>query len=230
MTLAATMFTASGLINGDTVTSVAITSAGATATAGVSGSPYAVIPSAAVGTGLSNYTILYGNGTLTVNPAPLTIAANDATEVAGQSNPTFTVQYRGFVLGQDPGVLSGTLTFSTPVTPITPTGSYPIVPGGLTSSNYVITYVDGTLTVNAAPLVTITSAHWQSIKVHLGTGKKAKTKLEPVLDVQFSGPLAGGETSRLISFGPIRPRRSKRRRSRPGSQFGCRGPYPPQAR
>ena len=39
----------------------------AAATATVAGSPYAIVPSAAVGTGLGNYTISYVNGTLTVN-------------------------------------------------------------------------------------------------------------------------------------------------------------------
>ena len=56
----------SGLVNGDTVTSVTLTSTGAAATATVAGSPYAIVPSAAVGTGLSNYTISYVNGSLTV--------------------------------------------------------------------------------------------------------------------------------------------------------------------
>ena len=39
----------------------------------MAGSPYPVTPSAAVGTGLSNYTIAYVNGQLTVTPAPPTI-------------------------------------------------------------------------------------------------------------------------------------------------------------
>ena len=55
MTFAGTEFTASGLVNGDTVTSVTLTSAGSAATATVAGSPYTIVPSAAVGTGLANY-------------------------------------------------------------------------------------------------------------------------------------------------------------------------------
>jgi hypothetical protein len=144
-------FTTSGLVNGDTVSNVTLTSAGAVATAGVLGSPYPITPSAGVGTGLSNYSIAYLAGTLTVIPAPLTITASDATIVAGQPNPSFSIQYSGFVLGQGPGVLGGTLTFSTPVTAASQAGTYPIVPGGLTSSNYVIAYVDGTLTVTPNP-------------------------------------------------------------------------------
>ena len=68
---AGTEFTTSGLLNADSVTSVTLASAGAPATATVAGSPYAIVPSAAVGTGLGNYTISYVDGELTVNPAPL---------------------------------------------------------------------------------------------------------------------------------------------------------------
>ncbi len=74
-------FTPVGLLNGDTVTNVTLTSTGFVATASVSGSPYAIVPSAALGTGLSNYAISYTNGALTVlralpvvawtNPAPI---------------------------------------------------------------------------------------------------------------------------------------------------------------
>ena len=63
-----TEFTPSGLINGDKVTSVTLSSAGALSSAPVG--TYAIVPSAAVGTGLSNYTIIYVNGTMTVIPPP----------------------------------------------------------------------------------------------------------------------------------------------------------------
>ena len=43
-----------------------LNSAGAVATAPVSGSPYTVTPSVAVGTGLANYNIIYTDGSLTV--------------------------------------------------------------------------------------------------------------------------------------------------------------------
>ena len=80
-----TEFQAFGLLNGDTVDSVTLFSAGAVATAPVSGSPYALTPSAAVGTGLDNYAITYIDGLLFVQPAPLTITANDATKTFGDT-------------------------------------------------------------------------------------------------------------------------------------------------
>ena len=62
-----------------------LTSAGAAATATVAGSPYAIVPSAAAGTGLGNYTISYVNGSLTVNPAALTITADSTSKTYGQT-------------------------------------------------------------------------------------------------------------------------------------------------
>src|SRR5439155_15301228 len=114
LSLAGTGFTTSGLLNSDTVTTVTLTSAGAAATATVAGSPYGIVPSAAVGTGLGNYTIGYANGKLTVNPATLTITAKDASRIYGVANPAFSVSYSSFVLGEDASILGGTLSFSTP--------------------------------------------------------------------------------------------------------------------
>ena len=53
MTFAGTAFTtgAGELVNGDTVTSVTLTSAGSAATATVAGSPYAIVPSVGGGHG-----------------------------------------------------------------------------------------------------------------------------------------------------------------------------------
>ena len=64
--LGTTAFTTSGPVNGDTVSGVTLTSGGAAAGSAVG--PYDIVPSDAVGTGLSNYSITYAKGTLTVQP------------------------------------------------------------------------------------------------------------------------------------------------------------------
>jgi len=87
-----TAFKTSGLVNADSVTSVTLFSAGADSNA-VSG-PYPIIPSLAVGSGLSNYNITYSNGVLTVlSPAPtanaqsVTVAENTATPITLTGSP-----------------------------------------------------------------------------------------------------------------------------------------------
>ncbi len=92
-------------------------------------------------------------GTLTVSQAPLTITADSHSKVYGDAVPAFSVAYAGFVNGDTPLSLSGTLTFSGATQSSPVAGSpYAILPGGLSSPNYAITFVPGKLTVIVAPL------------------------------------------------------------------------------
>jgi hypothetical protein len=139
-------YTASGLVNNDplsTVTGVLATSATAASPVG----SYAItLGSLSAG---SNYTVALAANppTFAVTPAALTVTASDATKIQGEANPAFMVSYSGFVLGEGPAVLGGTLSFSTPATASSPAGSYAVTPAGLTSDNYAITFVSGTLSV-----------------------------------------------------------------------------------
>jgi uncharacterized protein YjiK len=104
------------------------------------------------------------SSTLTVVPAPLTVTANNASKVYGTSDPAFSASYAGFVAGEGLGNLGGTLVFSTnePGSGYTPAGTYTIIPSGLTSTNYAITFVGGTLTVNPAATTTAFAVSTQS--------------------------------------------------------------------
>ncbi len=64
VTFAGTEFAATGLLNGDTISSVTLTSDGAADTAAAG--TYDIVPSEAVGTGIENYDITYIDGELTV--------------------------------------------------------------------------------------------------------------------------------------------------------------------
>jgi hypothetical protein len=151
---AGTEFVTSGLTNGDSVTSVTLTSAGATNTATPGG--YAVVTSAAVGSGLGNYNITYNNGTLAVNPAPLLVSADNNSRAYGATNPTLTVSYSGFVNGEVLATsdVGGAPSLTTAADTNSPVGSYNIMAelGTLTSTNYSFTFSNGTLTVTTAPL------------------------------------------------------------------------------
>jgi autotransporter-associated beta strand protein len=108
-------------------------------------------------------TLIPGGGTNTFQAAagttPLTVTATDATRLYGAANPAFSFSYSGFLKGDGPGSLRGTLTLTTPATAASDTGTYAITPSGLTSGKYTILFIDGTLTVTPAPLtVTANSA------------------------------------------------------------------------
>jgi len=93
-------------------------------------------------------TVATSAAALTVQPAGLQVVANNQSMSFGGSAPPLTVSYYGFVNGENTSVLGGNLacaTTPTPITPTTPSGDYPINCSGLTSSNYTIYYVAGTL-------------------------------------------------------------------------------------
>ena len=96
--------------------------AGAAATATVGGSPYSIVPSAAVGSGLGNYSIAYSNGSLTVSAATLTVTANSISRGYGAVNPALAASFTGFVNGDTTAVLSGTPLLTTTATAGSPTG------------------------------------------------------------------------------------------------------------
>jgi hypothetical protein len=148
VTLANTGFTASGLVYGDNITGVSLTSSGAAATATVAGSPYTIVPSNAVGTGLDNYAITYTTGMLKINPAPLTIVADSESISFGGSLPALTASYIGFVDGNTPASLTTPLELATSTTSNSPAGTYAITVGGASSPDYAISYLGGKLTVD----------------------------------------------------------------------------------
>ena len=149
-----TEFSSTGLKNSETIGSVSLASAGAVSTAAVAGSPYAITASAASGGTFNagNYSISYVDGSLGVTRAPLGIAANSATRLYGDANPAFSTTYTGFQNGETNAVLSGTLALSTPAVTTSSVGNYTIIPSGQSSTNYSISYVNGTMAVTARPI------------------------------------------------------------------------------
>ena len=142
--------TYAGFVNGNTPASLNGTLAcTTTATAASAPGPYPITCS---GQTSANYLITYVPGTLTITQGALTITANPATRLVGTANPVFTATYAGFVNGDTPASLTGTLACVTTATLTSPVGTYPITCSGQTSANYTITYVPGTLTITGVPV------------------------------------------------------------------------------
>ncbi len=98
-----------------------------------------------------NYEIAYRSGTMDVRPARLTVTPVDARRYEGQPDPDFEARIDGFVLDEGPDVLSGRLRFSSDAGEGSGPGRYRITASGLRSTNYRISYAEGTLTVAPAP-------------------------------------------------------------------------------
>ncbi|MGE0862557.1 MAG: MBG domain-containing protein [Vicinamibacterales bacterium] len=158
LTFGGTEFTTSGLKFADTVSSATLTSAGAVFNAPVAGSPYPIVPSAAVGANLANYTISYVNGTLTIIPRPVTIKANPLTKIYGTLDPPLTYAITvGSLIGGDS--FSGGLTRA----PGQNVGTYAIAQGSVSlGPSYTLTYISDSLTIQPRP-VTVTASNTSKV-------------------------------------------------------------------
>ena len=179
VSFAGTEFTipAGALVNGDAVTSVTLTSTGSVATATVAGSPYPIVASAAVGTGLSNYTISYVNGSLTVTQRTLTVGGTftvNNKEYDGTTSATFASNnlILQTLVGSDNVTLNATPVFADKVVgtgkPVSLTG---LSIAGPDASNYTLSLA-GTPTSSAditARVLTIGGTFTANDKVYDGT-------------------------------------------------------------
>ena len=141
VTFAGTEFSSNGLVSGDTVSSVTLTSAGVSGVAAVGS--YPIVPSAAVGTGLGNYAISYVNGALTVNVRSVTVTADDNGKIYGQADPSLTYHISS-------GSLAAGDSFTGAIARLAgeDVGTYDIQQGTLTlNGNYSLTFIKGTFTI-----------------------------------------------------------------------------------
>ena len=157
----------------------------------------------------AHYASSTGSRLVTVAPAPLTITARNASKPFGQPLPAFTSTLSGFVNGDTMASLGGALRSATPATASSAVGSYAIVPSGVSSPNYSITFVNGTLSVvKAATVVTAAASpnpvgFDQPVTFTANVGLAVPGLGTPIGYVQFftggtligSVPLSGGPVS-----------------------------------
>jgi len=178
--------TCSGLASGDTPSS--LTTQPTLTTTATAASPVGSYPITVSGAADPNYTITYVNGTLTVNPAGLTVTAANASKLYSAALPALTLTYSGFVNGDTASSLTAPATVATTATASSPVGAYPITPGGAADPNYAMIYVNGTLTVSKAPL-TITAAN----------ASKVYGAALPAFTATYSGFVNGDTASSLTT-------------------------------
>jgi filamentous hemagglutinin family protein len=157
-----------GLVNGDTVTGVTLNSLGEPVTANVGA--YDIDASGAAGTGLSNYSITYAQGTLNVTPRALTITANDQSKVYGSNHSLGTTAFTVVPVSGNTGLVNGDMVTNVMLTSAgtpaaAPAGNYPIVASnanGTGLSNYSISYQNGTLNVGQASLTLVANNQFKT--------------------------------------------------------------------
>ena len=97
--------------------------------------------------GSVNYHVLPIPGELTIQRAPLTIAADSGLRVLGAEASPVTLSYQGWVQGDGPSALSALPMLDTSANDAGAEGLFTVSVGGAAADNYEITYAHGALTV-----------------------------------------------------------------------------------
>ncbi|MEQ9007340.1 MAG: MBG domain-containing protein, partial [Ekhidna sp.] len=92
---------------------------------------------------------------LVVNPAILSVTAEDKTKVYGDANPTLTVVYDGFVNNEDESVLNTEPTVNTEADATSVVGEYSITLQGGSADNYELERIEGVLEVTKRDLTAV---------------------------------------------------------------------------
>lgn len=131
-----------GLVNGDLLSGALATTAGATTGVGNVAITQGSLAASA------NYALTFVNGQLAITPRLLTVSADSFTKLLGIADPAFTYKLSGN------GLVNGDrITGSLVRDPGERLGVFAIRQGTLgASANYAITYVGGTLQIDAPPI------------------------------------------------------------------------------
>ena len=109
---------------------------------------------------LNNYNVVLINGLFTVTKSILTLNIADKSRLYGQTEPVFTYTYSGYLNSDSDSnvIITGTPVLSTTATIRSNIGTYPISANlsSLSSTNYIFTHVNGTLTITQAIVNIIT--------------------------------------------------------------------------
>lgn len=131
--------------------------------------------------------------TIDVLKAPLQIVADSHERAYGEVNPVLTAHFIGFVNNEGPADLDNGVSVSTLANTQSPPGSYTVEPHSATSSNYDITFVNGTITVTGGPQVPMID--W--------TTPEPITYGTPLSDSQLSATAASGASGTFAFTPPL---------------------------
>ena len=149
-------YSISGLVSGDTVSAVSLTSMGGKATATVVNGPYAIVPglqSASAMVNSTNYTLVYVNGAMTVNKADLKIDATESLSGNTYKGTAYTGGYTTTAVNGDTFTVTGQATG-------TNVGTYLsdlVVNNGQPLANYNILEINNANLVISPKAVTVTN-------------------------------------------------------------------------
>ena len=107
---------------------------------------------------VTNTNVTYVDGELTIEKTPLTVGVQDITIAEGDVIPTFTLTYSGLRNGDTENTAFTTKPVAaTTAVALSKAGTYPITVSGGESTNYELSYTQGTLTITERTIDPVTS-------------------------------------------------------------------------
>ncbi|MCM1139923.1 MAG: leucine-rich repeat protein [Muribaculum sp.] len=144
-----------------------------------------------------NYEIIYQTGVLTILPRTLTVQTGQYERAYGESNPTFELQYSGFVASEEIEVLKTLPTAYTNATESSNVGTYPIYISGGDAINYSFQYNQGRLTIVKADQEII----WNQDLSNLSTGQQVELLAYSSSNLPISYTIDSNNVCELYSVG-----------------------------
>ena len=121
----------------------------------------------------NNYVFSYVSGTLDVTKAILTATADPKTKIYGSDNPALKISWAGFKNNDEVSVINELPLISTLALKASDIGIYDITITGGNDNNYDLNLVNGSLSIDKAPLIIIAE-------------DKTKAYLEPIPELTFT--------------------------------------------
>ncbi len=180
----------SGFKNGDSASSLTTQATCSTTALSTSTPSPPAYPSSCSGAAGPNYAVSFAAGTITVDPAPLSVTASSGTMAYGGTPPAISPTYSGFVNGDSPSSLTTVATCTTTATGASPVAGSPYASscGGAVDPDYAFTYVPGVVSVTKVPL-TITASD----------GSMTYGGAPPVITPAYAGFVNGDSASSLTT-------------------------------
>jgi hypothetical protein len=138
----------------------------------------------------NDYSAGVANVNLTIQKKTITITANAANMIYGDTPPAYTCRYSGFVNGENERVLLRQPTLICNVTAQSNAGNYDIVPVSAEAQNYSFNYVNGTLTIQK-----------RLLQVTPNNASRLYGSNNPVFTLSYNG-FVNSETSSVLTFPP----------------------------
>lgn len=151
---------------------------------------------------LVNYNEATGSFKVTIGKKALTVKADDKSITYGDYKPTYTESYEGFAGSEDKAVLGGELTLTCTYEQFkSAAGKYDIVPAGLTSDNYAITFTKGTLTVAEGEFETVEVKDGGKVEVEVDAAAASSVEGVDINKIIEAAAKAGDNAGLTLTVG-----------------------------